>query len=211
MDWHRIRVLMAAVILASAGCTLREFQELPVLLELDEDLSDPELSGILAAVDEWNLLAGNRLVEPGPIFTVVGTHNDDFDERDLGDGVHRIYRIGENNGDTAYLEEENGPLVGYGTLSDVLIFLGAYDQWTQNDDVNDSDEWRATYVFNGAHHEFGHLLGIAHYNCRFGEMNTRGDAFREPRESLAEADLDAFCIVYDCRCGEPNRDRQVYP
>jgi len=199
-------LLVLPLALASSGCAWQDF---PVHIYLESSFSDLECEAILDAADEWNEVVGSCLAEPGPLIVYEGRIEDDFNENDFGDDIHVIYRISEPGTDAEFLAEDNdGSIAGHATLGDVVLFLYREDTRLAATEASaaaegtelDTGEWRYRFVRNIALHEFGHLLGITHYECYTGTMNSD-----EPRvydeqgyRYLNDCDRRAFCAVYDC-------------
>lgn len=188
---------------ASVGC---EWQDFPVYLYVDSSFSDLEVEAILDAADEWNQKAGTLLADPGPLIVYAGRITDEFDRHDYGDDTHVIYRVSEPDTIAEFLAADNdGAINGNASLGDVTMFMYRTDDYLSSMSRWRSEEWlreyRYRFVRNLALHEFGHLLGIAHYNNVLGTMNTRGPRVSDERgyRYLNENDLAAFCAIYDCR------------
>lgn len=217
MGWYRLFFLSMFVISISA-CA--EWQVLPVQLYVDTNFSNLEQEAIADAVAEWNRQAGYRYEHGDTVLEIVGLVTDDFTEADYEDDFHIIYRLSEPSAEEQYLQEVNGgacSTLGNATLSDALLIMYNFDQFmieleveqreraTQlgYDDQNlqaSLDRFRFNFVRNLALHELGHLLGLLHHNDRVGVMNDDGLSFLSSPEYLSDADLDAFCLIYDCHC-----------
>ncbi|MEA3248893.1 MAG: hypothetical protein U9Q03_00875 [Patescibacteria group bacterium] len=231
MDRRRILILTVALaVLLPGGCG--EWQKLPIPLRVDETFGGVERPAVFDAITEWNERAGGRYAYGDAVFEVVGYSDDTFNEHDYEDGEHTVYRISRCNPDEQYLQEvhrEDGErigIIGYCTLADTIdilydfdVFMAAYEDQlylrAEEQGIEDADftghleRLRYNYVRSLTLHELGHMLGLTHYNHRVGVMNSDGLGYFYPQDHLTDADLDAFCLVYDCRCNEPFRD--VFP
>jgi len=197
-----------------------EWQDLPVQIYVDTRFSDLEQEGIADAVAEWNRQAGCRYAYGDVVLEIAGTVTDDFTERDYEDGVHVIYRISNPIEAEQYLQNVYGgadSTLGNATLADVILIMYNFDRFMieleaeqcersaqlgyDNQNLQASlDRFRFHFVRNLALHELGHLLGLLHHNDRPGVMNDDGLSFLSGSEFLTDADLDAFCLIYDCCC-----------
>jgi hypothetical protein len=218
MARNRLHVLILTVLLLSAqGCT--DYQNLPLRLYIDTDFSAVERLAIEDAIERWNDGAGRRYAHGDTVFAVSGLIDDDFDEYDYGDRIHAIYRINDDtNPDVRYLQEiyedDNG-VGAYCPMSDMFIVMYLIDDWLSLveeklleliDDGRltqyECDEYlyrlRFEMVQSLAIHEFGHMLGLLHYNHREGVMNSAGPNVFRGITDLSAADIDAFCLIYDC-------------
>lgn len=230
MDRRRIYLLIASLaVLTPGGCG--EWQELPIRLYVDSTFSEIERQAVLDAIAEWNERAGGRYAYGDAVFEVVGDIDDEFDEHDYEDGRHAVYRITRCNPDEAYLQdvhrkyEDQIGVIGYCTLGDCIdvlydfdIFMAEYQASRElralesGEEIDLSgriDALRYNYVRSLTLHELGHMIGLTHYNHRVGVMNSDGLGYFYPLEHLTDADLDAFCEVYPCRCSESAH--RVYP
>jgi hypothetical protein len=172
----------------------------------------------LDAVGQWNERAGGCYAYGDAVFEVVGKFDDDFNEHDYEDAYHVVYRINEPNPDVRYLQElyaNTGGVGGYNTLSDGFIVMYPVDEYlaeiepglrediaTGVSEPYDVDQYLRDRRYGITHnyilHELGHMLGLQHYNHRPGVMNSEGGIARHGIEYLTDADLDAFCLNYDC-------------
>jgi len=60
---------------------------------------------------------------------------------------------------------------------------------------SDSENFRADVL-----RQFGHLLGLSNMREYDGVLNSNGiNGMPVPRDKLTEADINAFCRLYDCR------------
>ncbi len=206
--------LTAAALIAASGCA----RDLPLDLYLEDAWTGLELDAVEEAIAEWNDVGESRLAEPGPIFHEAGRTTDTFNVGDLEDSMHAVYRIGEPTPEYMELESEVGEMNGYGTYSDVLIISfrlplpwtcaeDTFQAMTPNDDYAaylasvDPAEFHENCVRHlraVALHELGHFIGLAHFTHRPSVMSD--SEFPDPTIThLTEADIEAFCIVYDCR------------
>ncbi len=203
---------------AVSGCT--DYQDLPVELYVDEDFSELEQEAIADVVAHWNLWAGARYAYGNEIFVIVGTHDDTFNEHDYEDGRHSIYRISEPVPDEQYLQDlysDSGGVGGYSPLGDAFLVMYKLDDHFANLREEYSrqiaegeieafhvdwyvDNMNYGMVHNTTLHELGHMVGLLHINHRPAVMNSVGPNIYQGVEYLTDADLDAFCLIYDCCC-----------
>jgi len=215
MAWLRVRPGLTAALLAfAAGCA----RDLPIDIALEDSWTGLELEAVEQAIDEWNTVAGALLDPPGPVLENIGRTEDRFDIDDLQDAMHVIYRIDEATPEYMELESEVGEMNGYGTYSDVLIITfrlplpwtcteEAFHRMLPDDDYEeylasvDPAEWKENCVAHlraVALHELGHFIGLAHFTNKPSVMSD--SEFPDATIThLTEADLEAFCITYDCR------------
>ncbi|MFH1047595.1 MAG: hypothetical protein V1738_04800 [Patescibacteria group bacterium] len=217
MARYRLLVLIGVVWSWFAiGCT--EYQKLPIQIFVDGDYGDIEHQAIVDALDQWNDWAGWRYAYGDRVFDYRGRIDDDFTEADYGDQIHVAYRISEPNPDVQYLIDlyaGRGGVGAYSPMSDMFIVMYTVDAQLLELDARlrqeiaageiepmDVDAYirdrRYGLVQNFALHEFGHMLGLMHYNHRPGVMNSDGPNIYEGIDTLSDADLDAFCLIYDC-------------
>jgi len=208
------RLLLPLAAALPTGCG----RDLPLDLVIQDTWTGLELDAVEQAVAEWNAVGESRLREPGPMLRTIGRTADAFDIDDLGDEMHVIYRISEPTPDFKELESETGEMYGYGTYGDVLIvtYLRAlpgfcaeesFHELYPNDDYQEYIEEMTPEVFREecvkhlralVLHELGHFLGVAHFTHRPAVMSD--SEFPDPTiVHLTEADIEAFCIAYDCR------------
>jgi len=208
-------ILPLAAVLSACG------RDLPLEIVIEDAWTGMELESIEQAIAEWNSAAGSRLSRPGPVLVVTGRTADTFHLHDLEDDQHVIYRISETTPDFLELESVTGEGRGYGTYGDVLISANhgpllpwycAEDTYYQERPDGDYEAYLLEYGADRLHadcvaflrplvlHELGHFIGLAHFENRPGIMNSgeyvTGIAVLETH--LTEADLDEFCLVYDC-------------
>ncbi len=231
MGRRRLYLLIVSLaVLLPGGCS--DWQKLPIRLSFDSSIGEIERQAISDAVAEWNERAGNRYAYGNAVFEIVGDIDDTFNEHDYEDEVHAVYRITRCNDDEAYIQdcnryyENQDWTIGYCTLGDCILILYDFDifmteyeaqlylraegRGEEDADYSDRlDRLRYNYVRSLALHELGHMIGITHYNYREGVMDQDGLSFFSPLEHLSDADLDAFCLIYDCRCDDPHHG--VYP
>jgi len=197
--WTRLAVLVLCLSPVVTGCGLDEIaratfpQDLPVTIYIDEAFTDDEREEIFTAMNDWNIHAGARLKEPQSILQFGGlVPHVDFSYPMFIDGVHVVYKIYEPVPDVEWIRAKyDYDVAGYATKGDVLIlcyaefpeYIGSVDTWA----AYLRDVRRITV------HEFGHLLGLSHFNNVPGVMNMDDDL-----AELAQSDLDAFCTLYEC-------------
>lgn len=208
MGRHRVFLLGSTLTLLVGGCG--EWQQLPVELYIDSHFSETERAGILAAVDEWNYRAGGLYRHGDSVFKVVGETDDTFNEHDTEDGAHVIYRIGEPTSDEQYVQQQNGGwVVGNSTLGDCFLILYSFERFFEETydiapidveagEIPYVEKSRYVFIRNVALHELGHMLGLTHYAYERGVMDQRGTPFIGHEVYLEDADLVAFCEIYDC-------------
>jgi hypothetical protein len=219
MGWPRLFFL--GFLLAS-GTACSEYQKLPIQLLVDSRFSALEQAAISAAADEWNRQAGYRYSHGDRVFVIAGVTVviGNFTLTDYEDGLHIVYRISAPTEEEQYLQEINGgqdSTLGNGTLADILLIMYNFDRFifeleadlcaeAEASGANNRD-WaeylnclRYNFVRNLALHEMGHVLGLLHQSDRYGVMNEDGLSVWSGPEYLTAADLDAFCLIYDCCC-----------
>ncbi len=189
--------------LLAFGCT----KSLPVLIHLDETFSAEDRAIVLEAIAEWNDRAAPLLRDKKNIF-VVGDDVPAFHGLpELGDDIYGFYHV-----DIKFTPplRHSVDVFGYTTLHDVLLFSDyirqSYFDVEIDEEVNRRDPGRKERIVRNiikkvAIHELGHLLGLVHYTHREGIMvqgaHKSATSFEGPH--LSDADLEAFCILYDCR------------
>lgn len=185
------------------GCT----KSLPVEIHLDKTFSAEDRATILEAVAEWNDRAGPLLRDEKDIF-VVGDDAETFHGfPELDDDMHGFYHV-----DTKLTtpQRKEGDIFGYTTLYDILLFNDyirqIYDDVEIDENVLERDPNRRERIVRHiikkvSMHELGHLLGISHYFHREGIMVPGVPKSVTTLEGphLSEADLEVFCILYDCK------------
>lgn len=185
----------------SGGCVFS--QELPIKIYLDSSFEAEDASVIKEAIATWNKQAGVRLKNPTEIFSYGGEGPAFGGAEDLNDGMHAIYKVDPNklNGVIGWAPIERW---GYATFGDVFIFIDAmrYRVADQNGKIVETRPRKPSddnLVFILTLHELGHLLGLMHFNQVPAIMNTKLSDETDRLENLTEADLDAFCLIYECR------------
>jgi hypothetical protein len=167
--------------LVVCGCA----QDVPLKVYVEDTWTDNEVAIIRQCMDEWNRVGRERLSKPGPLLSYAGRRAGKFAVDDLNDGAHVVYRLGSPEETPDYLRYDNADCTGYATLGDVLIKTYAASEGTNR-------------YFGRLHcvvsHEFGHLLGLPHYNAEPALMNEHKHAC-----AINDADIRHFCAVYDCR------------
>lgn len=192
MDRAR-QTFLVVLLLTTGGCA----QELPVEIWLDTAFDQEETAAIRRAVDEWNELCRHRLADPQACLAEVGRVREEFRPEAFSDDRHVVYKLATDS------EWPRDPLdedtAGYGTRSDVILKTHTFADSPFN------PYWpksllRYEYLLWLQHlalHELGHLLGLMHFNHRPGVMNKWDKSGYD--EHLSEADIDQFCLVYQCR------------
>jgi hypothetical protein len=194
---------------------------LPIQIYLDGNATPLGEQAMRDALTTWNDLLGPHYAHADRVFDVVGEHHDTFDRNDYEDGRRSIYLIYEPVPDEQYLQDvyrEKFRLAGYCPLGDCFIVMYYIEEWLVDweDDISVAlergvinenqaaeiqrqvDEYRYNWIFNVTLHELGHMLGLQHYDQRFGIMNTDGAPYWQ-LDRVTDADLDAFCLIYECR------------
>lgn len=186
-----------------AGCG----KHLPIEIHIDKTFNPSDRAMIEEAIVEWNERGSKRLAHKTGLFVI----RDDVDAFSVGqsftDGISGFYRAdyqADNPPNT-----KMGDIFGYTTLTDLLFyadFVHARVDRFKNDDGSDLDpeiKQKIDYfVFKkSVFHELGHLLEIIHFTNRIGVMNPGlvKDIDLDLGPHLFESDLDAFCILYDCK------------
>jgi len=204
----------ASAAVLAAGCA----RDLPLDIFLEDAWTGLELDAVEEAIAEWNAVAETRLSEPGPVFNQAGRTADTFNLDDFQDAMHVIYRIGEPTPEYMELESKVGEMDGYGTYSDVLLVAFKMPRpWTCSEEsfreMRPDDDY-AEYLAGVdpaefhencvadlravALHELGHFIGLAHFTHRPSIMSD--SEFPDTVIThLTDADIEAFCLVYDCR------------
>ena len=182
----RLRVLLVTLILGACQ------QDLPLDIWVEDSATELEEAIIVSMIDEANRGYGEELLGH-PVFTYQGRHRDPngFSPEDFDDGMMVIYTLHEKS---PYWQDavdlKDGPYnhdstVGYGTLSDGIIFRYRLPD----------DHKFATVTL----HEMGHMLGMGHLPL---DMK----AVMYPRVNgvtmVSRADQKAFCGIYDCTVPE---------
>lgn len=213
MDRHWLLVLSLAV--AFGGCT--DYQELPVSLYLDQGFLELEMRAVEDAIGEWNYLAGERYAHGDAVFEIAGQHEDTFNVADYEDDFHCVYALTEPVPDEQWLQElyedENG-VGAYSPMSDTFVIIyqvrqdiarleAAWRERSADGELTFFEEHALLdkhygIVRNHTLHELGHMLGIIHFNHVEGTMNSDGLNTYDGVDHLADDDLAAFCLVYDC-------------
>jgi len=197
MDRARQALLVALLLTASGpllnGCA----QDLPLDVWLDTAFDQEEAAAINRAIEGWNGVCLERLAEPTRCLNVVGRIREQFRPEAFSDDRHVIYKLATDS------EWPRDPLdedtAGYGTRADVLIKTHTFADfafpitWSKAVIRHEYLVW----LEHLALHELGHLLGMMHFDHRPGVMNKWDDSGYDER--LTEADIDQFCLVYECR------------
>lgn len=198
-------MLRRGLILAifTIGCT----KALPVLIHLDKTFSAEDRAIVLEAIAEWNDRAAPLLRDSKNIF-VIGEDIEPFNSwLDLGDNLHGIYYA-----DLEFIPPNHRPgdFFGYTTPFDSLILTNYIrraitdiptDEWIEPRDPHRQERIAHHAIKKVAIHELGHLLGLAHYFHRDGIMvpGVPKSVTTISGPHLSTADLEAFCILYECK------------
>ena len=180
---------LVCTLLITSGCVVIEY---PINLYIDEKFDVNEILTIIWALDEWNLAITARTGMESSAFRVVGTFNAEYDIGDATDPYRAIYKATEPTPAMRRMGENvpGGNLGGHATLSDMILLRYNYPDWTDA-------YWR--YMLRAiVLHEFGHMLGITHFNHRYGIMNAAPDMEMYENPHITDADMDAYCHVHGC-------------
>lgn len=174
-----LTVATLVAVLAASGCGRTDA---PTTFYVEDRWSWEEIVVIRAATEEWNDLALSRLRHPTRLLEYGGTTRGRFRENVFADGAHVVYRIGSaEECPSAFKPDE---LAGYATMQDLLIF--SYN-------TCEGGPFYAECLYSVVLHEFGHFLGMPHFENRQGVMNPYVNY-----NGLTPADIDQFCIAYEC-------------
>lgn len=191
------RAWLALIILSISGCGIENLlrADLPVIIYIDSRFTEDEEQVIVSAMDEWNAKAGERLKSPGPVFIYVGRYVDEdgFRPEDLVDGRHVIYRVDHPTEEYYSLQgARTTGVYGYATLGDILLF---FFKFIDGPDGSDEREKHLFFVRMTVLHELGHMLGLGHFEFQEDLMNAEAINVRH----ISEADIEEFCILYECK------------
>lgn len=197
---HRLAIIWIFSIFFCLGCN--PYQELPVPLYFDQTFSPLERGAIMGALDEWNKKARPRLRHETDIFF----YRDDISTFVNQSSIDRDKRIIFNVApDTVcpplHICEEKS---GYGTFGFIFLFTPEMQNKvisrTESGEINFDYVAYFRKVRSVSIHELGHLLGLMHFSHLPGIMNKKVPLGTEERPfDLTEADLEAFCLIYECR------------
>ncbi len=174
------RSLALLIAFAASGCGRTDT---PTVYYVEDRWTDEEIVVIRAAADKWNDLAMTQLRYPTPLLEYGGRVHDRFREDVFADDRHVVYRISSAEECPLLLNPEE--LGGYATMQDVLLF--SYNLYG-------GTNWYPEYLYSVTLHEFGHFIGLPHFENRIGIMNPLVSA-----DDLRPADIDQFCIAYECK------------
>ncbi|MFA4906454.1 MAG: matrixin family metalloprotease [Candidatus Margulisiibacteriota bacterium] len=168
-------------------------QNLPVTFYIDEAFTEDEREEIIAAMEDWNIKASERLKDNQVTFIFGGlVPHVDFTYPLFVDGAHVVYKIYEPVPDVEWIRAKyDYNVAGYATKGDVLILCQVFFP----EYIGSADAWKA-YLRDVRRinvHEFGHNLGLSHFNHVPAVMNLHDDL-----AELTKNDLDEFCILYEC-------------
>ena len=182
-------LIMVLTLYATRGCVSLKY---PIDLYLDEKFDVNEIMTIVWAADEWNHAITARTGMQESAFRIVGTFSDEYDIEDAMDGYHAIYKVTEPTPAILRMVElaTSETRGGHATMSDIIVLRYNFPDLT---------DYNWTYLLRSVVlHEFGHMLGVTHFNHRYGIMNAALDKEMEADPHITDADMDAYCHVHGC-------------
>lgn len=182
-------LIICGSLYALSGCMTLEY---PIDLYLDGKFDEDETVMIVWAVGAWNHAITARTGMRDPAFRIVGTFSDEYDIEDSEDDYHVIYKVTEPTPAILRMVEQTpGETVGgHATMSDIIVLRYNFPKWS---DRNWPHLLRVIVL-----HEFGHMLGITHFEHRYGIMNAEVDHEMIAEPYITDADMDAYCHVHGC-------------
>lgn len=193
MRYLAILFLLSMVLFTGCGPP----QDLPIPLYFDENFSLIEKTVILGSLEEWNYLAGSLLAKKTDLFSYAGNVAPLVDVAKIDLSKHFIFGI-----DSTVIcppTSDCSDKVGYGTLSFALLYMSQIQKESllqlPDGTVTLDTAFYAKYIRSTAIHELGHMLGLRHFFNRPGIMDRDHGYYFD----LQPADLDAFCLIYECK------------
>lgn len=193
----------AVVILGACDVSYKESEgeplsEFPLRVRVDQTFTNVEREAILRAIDVWNNVTEPYRQDKTLLLVYDGPVADAFDDGDGSDDTMIIYNVILDR-EQRYWQEEvavNHPdAIGLNSGNDIAIPTPLFtDEKKQSDDYGQTIEIIAM-------HEFGHLLGVGHLEDEAAIMYPYLTVILDEnsKPTLANADIRAFCELYECQ------------
>lgn len=165
-----------SVLAISSGC---DSHCLPLVVGVDTTFAPAKRAVINEMAEQWNQKAGPRYR--------------------YGSIVLRLRDVEVLRPNGNLLDQNDRCMMVSSTTQEITGWLGvgasSIHIHTHAYVSSDSENFRADVL-----RQFGHLLGLSNMREYDGVLNSNGiNGMPVPRDKLTEADINAFCRLYDCR------------